>query len=278
MIVKAEEYPFHLLCENEASRVYPLLRSVDGNREMVSISPLHGRSYCVGKTTDGRYIISKGNGLSYTQWQFLWTKETEDDTWGLLLLQDALRDYHIGLEIEALGIRTNHMECVIEIEKNIMVPNTSRIIKPVLLQYNVACPYRLEDAQFIDRNTILDEVEKWQIFNLRNRRLNYLVAADVLINNLRIMHDHAILHNALTTHNYTWALELLDFELAHSPNYPYSNEDDRRHVKDLYDREVLDVYKIIIFIAGILREEVDNRLLDNIFDEYGFDIEQYKLL
>lgn len=159
-----------------------------------------------------------------------------------------------------------------------MVPNTSRIIKPVLLQYNVACPYRLEDAQFIDRNTILDEVEKWQIFNLRNRRLNYLVAADVLINNLRIMHDHAILHNALTTHNYTWALELLDFELAHSPNYPYSNEDDRRHVKDLYDREVLDVYKIIIFIAGILREEVDNRLLDNIFDEYGFDIEQYKLL
>lgn len=241
------------------------------------ISPLHGRSYIIGETTEGRYIVSKGNGLSYTQWTFLHTPEMGNDTWGLLLKQDAIRDYTIGKEVEALGIKTNHMHCVIELDYPIYIPQTGDTVNPVLLQYDVECPYRIEDAAFMEYSQIISEIEKWQTMNTNGRDKYHLIAADILLGNLRILHDHQILHNALTTHNHTWALELVDFELASSPSYPYASEDDQRHVQDLFDRELLDIYRIIIYIAGVLRETVDYFFLDSLFKENGFDLGTYKI-
>ena len=104
-----------------------------------------------------------------------------------------------------------------------------------------------------------------------------MIAANVLIRNLRIMHDNNILHNAIHEQNYTWALELLDFELACSPAHPYSSEDDIRHVKDLFPREILQTYVIINYIAAVLHEEIDFKKVDNLFAEYGFDIGQYEI-
>jgi hypothetical protein len=106
---------------------------------------------------------------------------------------------------------------------------------------------------------------------------DYMIAANVLIRNLRIMHDNNILHNAIHEQNYTWALELLDFELACSPAHPYSSEDDIRHVKDLFPREILQTYVIINYIAAVLHEEIDFKKVDNLFAEYGFDIGQYEI-
>ena len=40
-----------------------------------------------------------------------------------------------------------------------------------------------------------------------------MIAADLLLHNLQILHKNEILHNAISEQNYTWALELLDFEL-----------------------------------------------------------------
>jgi len=248
------------------------------SRDGFCISPLHGRSLIVGKTESGRYIVSKGNGLTYTKWKFLNTGEIGNDTLGLLLKQDAIRDFTIGKEVESLGIKTNHMHRVIELNEVITIPQTGDTLNLVLLQYDVECPYRIEDAPFMEREQIMEEVVKWETMNKKGRKQSHLIAADVLINNLRILHDHGILHNALTTHNHTWALELLDFEIAHSPNYPYSSEDNQRHVKDLFAREILDVYKVIIYIAGVLREEVDYILIDSIFADYGFDIEKFKVV
>lgn len=80
----------------------------------MSSNPLHCRSFVVSKTDD-RFIVSKGNGLSYTEWTFLNTGELGDDTLGLLLKKDALRGFHIGNEIASLGIRTNRMEYVLDL-------------------------------------------------------------------------------------------------------------------------------------------------------------------
>lgn len=263
-----------ILQDNDREKVLPYLRFTGGDKEILCPSPLHGRSYVVGKTDDGRYVVSKGNGLSYTQHTFIHTGEFYDGTWGLLLRQDAERDFVMGQEIEALGIKTNHMEYVIELDVKVKLPN-GHVVKPCLLQYDVECPYRICDAAFMSHEQIMSEVAKWEQFNNRKYDKAHMIAADVLIRNLRILYDNEILHNAISEQNYTWALELLDFELACSPAHPYSSEDDMRHVKDLFPRELLQTYVIINYIAGVLREEINYAVIDALFAEYGFDLREY---
>lgn len=257
-------------------KIYPYIRNEKGDKEMFCPTPLHGRSFIVGKTENGKYIVSKGNGLSYTQYPFLHTGEFFDGTWGLLLQQDAERDFLLGQEIEALGIKTNHMQYVIEIDFEINLPNGHKL-KPTLLQYDVECPYRICDAPFMDREIIETEVKKWESINERGYEKYHLIAANILIRNLRILHDNNILHNAIHEQNYTWALELLDFELACSPKHPYAQEDYQRHVKDLLPREIIQTYIIINYIAGVLKEEIDFDEIDSLFAEYDFDFKQFNI-
>ena len=262
---------FQVLMSNETNyHPYPLLRSSEGDRTMLCVSPLHGRSYVVDKVGE-RYIVSKGNGLSYSQYTFMNTREFGDDTWGLLLKSDAFRDFELGNEISKLGIKTNHMEYVLELNQSIQL-STGHILKPILLQYDVECPFRIADAPFMSREQMYNEAIKWKSVDKWNCPNNYLIAANILIENLRILHENDILHNAIHSQNYTWALELLDFELSYSKSHPYSREDDRRHVKDLFPREIIQTYEIITFIAGALHEDIDYQLVDNLFIENGFDI------
>lgn len=204
----------------------------------------------------------------------LHTREFFDDTWGLLLKQDAERDFILGQEIQGLGIKTNNMEYVMELVEDVLLPS-GHTLKPVLLQYNVECPYRISDAPFMRLEQIHAEVAKWEKMNDLGFERSYLIAANVLVRNLRILHDNGILHNAIIEQNYTWALELVDFELACSPKHPYLNDDDRRHVKDLFPREIIQTYVIINYIAGLLMENIDFSLVDAIFAKYGFDLKQY---
>ncbi len=254
---------------------FPLIRNQNGAEKMYSVSPIHGRSFVVGRTGEGRYVVSKGNGLAYSEYTSLYTTEMPTDVWGLLLKEDALRDFHCGQDVQALGVKTNQMECVLELDYPIRIAQTGADLKPVLLQYDVECPYRIADAAFMERQQIADEVAKWQQYNHKGYSDNYLIAAEMLISNLRIMHDHQVLHNALTYENLTWALELLDFELCRTPQHPYTKVDYERHVCNLYDREVIDTYKIIIYIAGCLRETVNFKKIDALFRDYGFDLEKY---
>ena len=211
--VRASESPYRIiLLKDEKYEVFPYLRNPNGDKEMFCVSSHHGRSYIVGKTNDDRFVVNKGNGLSYSQYQFIQTGEFGDDTLGLLLKKDAERDFIIGQEIETLGIKTNHMEYVIELLWEITLINGHQV-RPILLQYDVECPYRICDAAFMTQEEIHREVTKWERMNERYFDKAYMIAANVLIRNLRILHDHNILHNAIHEQNYTWALELLDFEL-----------------------------------------------------------------
>ncbi len=278
MKLKATEIPFSVFKKGDTSEsVYPYLRcEKNGDKEMFCVSPLHGRSFVVGKTKDDRYIVSKGNGLSYTQYALLNTQEFGDDTWGLLLKEDAERDFLLGNEIASFGIKTNHMEYVIELEKEIVLYN-GKIRKPVLLQYDVECPYRICDASFMTKGQIQTELDKWEKMNDKGYAEYHLIAANILIRNLRILHNHEILHNAIHEQNYTWALELLDFELACSPAYPYIREDYQRHAKSLFPREIIQTYVIINYIAYALNENIRYSVVDNLFLEYGFDLKDFSI-
>ena len=267
------------ICANivPLGQTYPYIFSQDGDKDMYCLSPIHCRSFIVGRHDDGRYIVSKGNGLAFSQHTFMYTPEMPTDVWGLLRKEDALRDYYCGQDVQALGIKTNQMECVLELDYPIYIPQTKETIKPCLLQYSVECPWRIADAGFMDRNDIWLEVHKWDRLNDKNFQEDYLIAANVLIRNLRILHDHGVLHNALTYENLTWASELLDFELCHTPQHPYTKADYARHVPDLFDREVIDIYKLINYIAGVLNQPVNYSIVDALFYEYGFDIAKYKV-
>lgn len=273
----AREVGYNILYNNLTDiKPFPLLKSNMGMTQIYNICPAtHCRSFIVSKTGD-RYIVSKGNGLSYTEWTFLNTGEFGDDTLGHLLKKDALRDFHIGNEIASLGIRTNRMEYVLELDTSVLLPN-GNAIKPVLLQYDVACPYRIADARFMTEEMIWSEVNKWEAVNTRHHNKKHMAAADVLVHNLRILHDHGILHNAIHSGNYTWALELLDFELSHTLSYPYEQEDYRRHVPDLMPREILQTYNVVIEIASILNEAIDYKDIDKLFAEYNYDLARFRV-
>ena len=264
--------------KGDNSRIYPLINDCKGVECAYIPGPEHGRSFVVGMCND-RFIISKGNGLSYTSYPFIDTRELGVDIWGLLLESDARRDFIIGNEVRNLGIKTNNMQYVLRIEDSIGLSDSNGDdIKPILLQYDVECPYRISDIGFMSKRHLQNELNKWKHLNRNNREYEYLIAADVLVNNLRILHDNNILHNAITTQNYTWALELLDFELASSPSYPYSNTDWERHKCQLYDREIIHTYQVIVYIARVLQQEPDYKLIDDIFKSNEFDISKYSLI
>ena len=168
------------------------------------------------------------------------------------------------------------MEYVLELDVELALPNGHKV-KPCLLQYDVECPYRICDAAFMTHEQIQAEVAKWEQMNERGYKKYHMIAANVLVRNLRILHDHNILHNAISEQNYTWALELLDFELACSPAHPYTSEDDMRHLKNLFPREIIQTYVVINYIAGVLREEIDFAEVDALFADYGFDLKQYEV-
>lgn len=274
--LSASKFEFNILIKNSLERcshynnIYPYFRERDGKFLIWLISPQHGRSYLVGTNEEGRYIISKGNGLSYTNKSWLDSSEQYKDVWGLLLEEDAMRDFTIGNEISDLGILTNQMVAVIELEKDIPIRND--VLKPILLQYSVSCPFRISDAAFMERKEIEKWVKNWKVLDKWNCNKNYEIAAHILISNLRTLHDNGILHNALSSQNLTWALELLDFELAYSPSLPYSSEDNNRHVSDLFEREVLHTYQIILDIAWTLKEVPDYGYIDRLFKNFDFKI------
>lgn len=275
---KAEEISIHKIIaynKKENFTPYPYLRSENGDKIFYSISPFHGRSYMIKKREDNRYVISKGNGLSYTQYQFLNTKEFNNHSWGLLLKEDALRDFNLGVEIRELGIKTNIMECVIELDREIMLSHNNFILKPILLQYNVESPFRICDAMFMTKEDIQKETSKWEILNNKGYNNKHLIAADVLIKALEKLHSNDIIYNAFHIQNITWALELLDFEISLSPQHPYSEEDKKNYLIDLKSREIIHVYDIINTIASILQEDINHIQIEKIFLEYDFNLNNF---
>lgn len=272
-----DRYSYRTIINDKGYTPYPYLINRYGAYVLLCPSPLHGRSFVVGQHADGRYVVTKGNGLCYSRHPFIYTQDTSADVWGLLLKEDALRDYYCCQDVQALGIKTNQMECVIELDYPIYIPQTKATIKPAILQYNVECPYRICDAPFMEKLQIEAEVVKWQQYNRKGYLQSHMIAAEILISNLRTMHNHEVLHNAIHEQNYTWALELLDFELCRTPQHPYKKADYERHVPTLYSREVIQTYVIINYIAGVLREEADYDAVDALFAEYGFDLSRFSV-
>lgn len=269
---KAERVYYNIeFLSDDKNTVYPLVRDEYGQHIIQCVSPLHGRSFLLGMNK-GRWVVGKGNGLSYTTHPFVITSPINGETWGGLSLDNAVRDFNICNEVSSLGIKTNQMEYVLSLDGNILQNGES--CKAGLLQYSVECPYRISDYGFIPQQMLNDTVTKWK----GRYSQKHLQAADILVRNLRILHENNIMHNALHPQNYSWALELLDFEASRTDKYPYDNPDYEAYVPMLIKIEVVQTYETINHIAWCLGEEPDYHTIDFIFNENGFEINDLQVI
>lgn len=272
---QAKEVPCNILFSQiNCKNVYPFIRDESGNKSIYCISPIHGRSFLICQQENGRWVVSKGNGISYSMHSFIDVSTADNYVWGALLKENAIRDYNIGNEVRNMGIKTNQMHAVIELDIQLIDKGT--IVTPCLLQYEVECPYRLCDYPFMPPNTLKKIVTSWSSLESKYSEA-YLIAAEVLVRNLQILHDNKAMHNALHVQNYTWALELLDFESSRTEQYPYSNLEYEKQALMLMDGEIMKTYEIINYIGWCLGGKIDYAKIDSIFKDYGFNLSYYKV-
>ena len=271
MIVKAriEDYEIQRFV-NRRKEIFPYVKDVDGNYYMTIISPQHGRSFLLQRINDQHWIIGKGNGLSYSTYTYLFTSQHDTDTWGGLSLKDALRDFDIGMEINSLGIKTNKMEFVLELPFNTVFRGIRE--KAGLLQYSVECPYRISDYAFIPSSILKKSISTW--YKNENGKPLHLQAAKILFSNLKILHDNKILHNAINIQNYTWALELVDFEASHTPQIPYGSMTYQSYIPMISEMEILQTYEIVYYIAWCIGESPNYNEIQKIIKSFGFKLDK----
>ena len=280
---KAIEVPYKVvLASNTPECVpYPLIRDDErGYKKMYAPSPLHGRSFVVGKNErNGRYIVSKGNGLSYSNQIFFSTSRLRGGLRGALLEYDAIRDFKIGTEIQSYGIKTNYFEYVLELLDEIEFEgDNDKLSKLALLQYSVECPYRICDYPFMPKQILDKELERWDDLDINHLKDRYLIATDVIIRNIRIMRERGAMHNAIHTQNFTWALELLDFESGRTNTCPYDNPEYESFVPELRETECAQAYEVANYISWCTGEHIDYAKMDKVMEDNGFSLQKRKAL
>jgi hypothetical protein len=262
-----------IIYDNNCSKKYPYIHSNNTfDIEFIVPTPLHGRSVIVDFNEESnRYVVTKGNGLTYFPFGFIKTGELNDYAWGFLRKEDAIRDYNGCIYVNALGISTNIMEAVYTLA-HIKIKESNNLIKinPTILQYNVECPYRLADIPFLSKELVLYYLKNWKKKYSFKYNKYYCYLAEVLIKNIRILHENDVLHNSIHYHNYSLALELLDFELTRTPMTPYSKTEDEVIYIKLMNREVIHSLEIINQFACLIGESIDYEIIKKIMIKNGF--------
>ncbi|MFV2016351.1 MAG: hypothetical protein ACC656_13040 [Candidatus Heimdallarchaeota archaeon] len=256
---------------NNHSVLYPYILDLKGDKDLFIVSPYHGRSAITKYNSESEdYCIIKGCGLTYYPGNFINTREYGDHTWGLLLVEDAIRDFDCCLDIQSLNIITSIPDYVIELKMKIELLSSHKVLQPALLQSRVRCPYRICDFKFVD-SSILDKLfDHWDDYGVDNNPERYLIAADLLIKNLSILHNNDILHNAIHIQNYTLLLELIDFELSRTPNNKYRSKEDEMQYKNLMNREIIQTLEIVNYISWITKEKINKRKIQKILEKYEY--------
>jgi len=262
-----------VIFSKEKYKFYPYISSKQETKlKLYCPSPIHGRSIVVDfdKKTK-RYIITKGNGLTYFPFGFISTQELEGHAWGFLSKKDAKRDFLSGEYINNLGILTNKMEAVYSLEKQtINTLDQKYEIEPFILQYNVECPYRIADLPYISNNLKNKFIKTWATKTNDNYKDYHCMAADIMLQNTHKMHSNGVLHNAIHNQNYSLSLELLDFELARTPDSPYGSSIDEEKFEILQKREVIQSLEIVNYVAFHFNEKINIKVLKTILRKYGY--------
>jgi hypothetical protein len=246
--------------------IYPYLIGdySDDKKEGSVVSSFHGRSVIINEINNNEFIILKGCGLTYTNNNFIDCNEFEDygHLWGYLDIESANRDFTIGNYCEKIGINTGNYQFILRLNQQISTYNQNGLY-PFILQYKIKCPIRLYDLPFVSK-----KVAYFHLNRVKEETLTYYESfGKILFQQLLILHNHNVFYNGMNTLNISAQCELLDWESSSIDDLPFGNDFDSK-CKDLFPRELLNVFNICYFISIFTKEKYDPIKIERLKNEF----------
>lgn len=224
-------------------------------------SPWHGRS--IHWMDHGGIHVLKGSGVPYLPQPYRDTGELPGYVWGGLRGDDALREWNILKEAQFWGIRCPEPGAVFRYAFTVPpIPGNSFEYHGWL--YRVESPYRLVDLEFLGQDGARQLAKAIRNTGWEEEGL-HLGLAHWLGATLGAVRKAGWFHNAVTTHNITLALELLDFEAAHRLD-DASVDPDMRDA--LLAREQVHAMEVLYYVSFWLGEHFDVQAAGAVLDEY----------
>ena len=224
-------------------------------------TPWHGRSLHWREEDD--ILVMKGGGVPYLDRPYVYSGELEGHVWGALPRAEAIQEWTMLGVAQSWGINSPEP---VALFKYLFAP------PPILLQnfeffgliYRVASPYRLVDLEFLGRDGA--EVLRRALKDFGyNQDCLHLGVAEWLGQTLSLIRKAGWFHNAVTTHNITLKLEMLDYEASHRLDDPtVSNE----MLNSLLHRERIHASEVVFYVSFWLGEEFDTSRVKEVFDKY----------
>jgi len=254
-----EEFNFHTkLYEFDSEDLIVLDKTFENNighsispnnkeSELVGFTPTpwHGRSHVIINSEHEKYIVIKGTGCPYLPQPYT-LSGYENHVWGLLDRNAAQQEFSLMQKVSNIGVPTSNPVAL----KKIRIDQFS----PYLIYYYVKCPYRLIDLDF------MASVEKRKIGeNIINQysgkhKLVHLVVLDQLSDYLKIFYSNGFIHNALSAHNVTCELEIVDFESCIDLKTSSITNEER---SKLISREIVYLHEISFAVSWWFKEKFD---------------------
>lgn len=222
----------------------------------ILLSPWHGRSHCLTSKLGDLWIIIKGTGCPYMPNPYTPTQCMNGSKWGMLDRKDAEKEFEIMKQVAEFKTETSIPLAL----KKIIHPSFA----PYLIYYGLKNPYRLIDLDFMNQND--KKLVRENIFRDNCGRFNstHLIATYKISKTLKRLYDNGLIHNSLSTHNITCALELLDFEASIQVlNSNYSSET----LNNLVLREMIQLREIAYQIAWWFNEDFNSDLVEELVKE-----------
>lgn len=224
-------------------------------------SPWHGRS--IHWVDSGGVHVLKGSGVPYLPQPYLDTGELPGYIWGGLRGDDALREWNILMAAQSWGIRCPEPGAVFRYDFS-QPPIPGHPFEYHGWLYRVDSPYRLVDLEFLGQkggSLLTAAIRKtgWK------GDLLHLGLAHWLGLTLSRVRRAGWFHNAVTTHNITVALELLDFEAAHRLDDPSV---DRAMRDALLAREQVHALEVLYYVSFWLGEQFNAAVAGAVLNEY----------
>ena len=137
---------------------------------------------------------------------------------------------------------------------------------PHLIYYSLRCPFRLIDLDFM--NTKQKKYVKNLISNSSTgiHKEMHLLVLDKISKTVRELYSNNIVHNALTTHNITCALEIIDFETSFEIN---KTDKDLENKLSLIPREIVQLQEIAFAVSWWFQESYRIDKVEKILDQNG---------
>ena len=226
-----------------------------------SASPWHGRSHTLLNSDNNEWIVIKGSGCPYLESPYFKTPEIKNHIWGMIDGVTAENEFIKMTKMQNINIPTSKPIALKKIKK-IKIEQFS----PHLIYYSVKSPFRLIDLDFMNKKQ-KQYIKKLISDNFPSKyKKTHLIVLDKISEIVSTLYSKKIVHNALTTHNITCALEIVDFEASFEIN---KSDEDFVEKLSLIPREIIQLHEIAFAVSWWFQESYKVDEIQKILDRNG---------